>query len=353
MSEFESSTVANDNIDIYSDPDIIIERLEPRNENELRVQLKGISVDNSVVNALRRIIMMDIPIYAFHRSNIFIDVERCKYMYNNDLIYNQIETLPIFDVPNYFDLEDPDTFMPTEVMKRIFGQFKKSNYEETEDIKSDSKKKLLKIDLSVNIKNNTNDFRYVTSHDLVLKIGGQISESYKIRDPIAIIVLKPGEEFSLKAEANLGISKMHAMYEATTNAIHEELSPTKFILWYETLEQLDKELIFSKACVILSKKLNNLREFILTNYDERDSDEIVEIELYGEDDTLGNLIATTLQKCFFVTKAAYAKPHPFISQILISYQLSEHAEIGPIQVLLDSIDYLVKLFTHLNDIWNE
>ena len=64
-----------------------------------------------------RTIMMSIPIYGFHRSNIHIEVEKSKNMYNNDLIYNQIETLPIFDIPNYFDLENPETFLSNDVMK--------------------------------------------------------------------------------------------------------------------------------------------------------------------------------------------------------------------------------------------
>ena len=38
------------------------------------------------------------------------------------MIYNQIETLPIYDIPNYFDLENPELFLPDNIMRTIFGK---------------------------------------------------------------------------------------------------------------------------------------------------------------------------------------------------------------------------------------
>ncbi|XWV25199.1 dna directed rna polymerase subunit [Tupanvirus deep ocean] len=343
------STITNDRIDIYGDIDVTIRKLQPTNENEFRIEIEGNSVDYSVVNALRRTVMTDIPIYAFHRSNIFIEVKKSRHMYNNDLIYNQIETLPIFDIPNHFDLENPEIFLPTDVMRNLFGNFIQEKYmeEPSEEEKSvtEQNKRLFKIELSINVKNNTGADKFVSTHDAVLKIDGKTTNSYLIRKPICILVLKPTEEISLRAEANLGISKMHASYEATTNAIHDEITPTKYHLWYETLEQLDKNLIFTKACIILTKKLENLRTFIKNKYtEERDVSEKIEIQLFGEEHTLGNLLATILQKCEFVERAGYYMPHPFINQITVSYQLNRKSKIGPIQVFIDCVDYLTRLF---------
>jgi DNA-directed RNA polymerase subunit L len=343
------STVPNDRIDIYADPDITIRKLNPTNDKELRIELEGKSIDVSIVNALRRTILMNIPIYAFNRSNIFIEVKKSRHMYNNDLIYNQIETLPIFDIPNYFDLENPETFLPTDVMKKLFGKFIQEKYtEEKTDVETPSEdinKKMFKIELSINIKNNTGSDKFVNTHDAILKVDGKISNSYQIRKPICILVLKPTEEISLRAEANLGISKMHASYEATTNAIHVEITPMKYHLWYETLEQLDKHLIFTKACIILTKKLEYLRNFIVNKYNEENNiSEKIEIQLFGEDHTLGNLLATVLQKCDFIDKAGYYMPHPFIDQITITYQLNPKSKIGPILVFTDCINYLIKVF---------
>lgn len=343
------SDVPNDVLDIYATPDIHIKKIKTENINEFRIELEGNSVDNSVVNALRRTCDMSIPIYAFHRSNIFIELDKSRHMYNNDLIYNQIETVPIFDIPNYFDLENPEIFLSNEVLKNLFGNFIQKKYEESGIEESneqiDDNKKLFKIELSINAKNNSDVDKFVSTHDTILKVNGQISNSYKIRRPISILVLKPSEEISLRAEANLGISKINAIYEATTNVVLEEISPMKYQLSFETLEQLEKNVIFLKACVILEKKLENLKKYIMKKYqNEVDIPNKIEILLYGEDHTLGNLIATTLQKCDFIEKAGYNMPHPFIDQIIIIYQIKNKSKIKPIDALIDTINYLVKLF---------
>lgn len=357
---FESD-IKNDSIDVYGDPDVSLKELAGENELEFRIKIKGRSIDNSIVNAIRRTILVHIPIYGFYRTRIFIENDKSRNMYNNDLIYNQIETLPIYDVPNFFDLENPETYLPDEIMKSIFGRFIQHRYDEPEESQFDgdgdeslntkntklpnnSNKKLFKIELSINYKNVTSNDKFIDTHDAVLKIDGKIVNSYMKREPISILVLKPNETISLRAEANLGISKIDAAYEATTNAYYKEISSMEYDLSYETLGQLSKELIFEKACLILIKKLELLSKFIEKNYKEKSiTSELIEIQLYGEDHTLGNLLTTALQKSNLVSEAGYAMPHPFSDQIVINYKVSKKAKIGPIQVMLDVIDYLIRV----------
>lgn len=340
------SPIKNEEIDIYAVPDIKTKEIKTDNDKEMRIIIEGNNVDYSIINSLRRTILMYIPIYGFHRSNINIEVDKCKYMYNNDLIYNQIETLPIYDVPNYFDLENPETYMSNEVIKSLFHKFiPEEIVSDNENKTIDAKKKLFKIELSINLKNTDNSDKFVTTHDCILKIDGKISDSYKIRKPICIIVLKPTEEISLRAEANLGISKLYASYEATTNAIHIEHNTRTYEIMYETLEQLDKKIIFSKACIILIKKLENLSKFIKDKYgEEKNKNELIEIEIYGEEHTLGNLLATTLQRCKYISSAGYVLPHLFSDQIIIRYRVVPKSKVEPIQILIDVINYLINVF---------
>lgn len=364
------SDLPNDEIDIYANPDVNIKKIEPETEDEFRIELSGTSIDDSVVNALRRTILLHIPIYGFHRSNIFIEVDKSRNMYNNDMLYNQIEMLVIFDIPNYYDLEDPETFLSTKIMKTLFGKFIQERHEDEDDendenqiheeetkndeeeTKNDEeKKRLFKIELSINVKNKTINDIAVSTHDAVLKINGKIVDSYRKRSPMDIIFLKPTEEISLRAEANLGIAKIHASYEATTNAILNEISPTKYILYYQTLGQLDNDMIFSKACTILIKKFEYLQRYISKKYKkEHEITETIEIPILGEEHTLGNLLSTVLQKCKFVEKAAYVMQHPFIDEMTIVYKLTSKSKIGPIQVLVDSIGYLIKLFKSIRQL---
>lgn len=281
-------------------------------------------------------------------------------MYNNDMIFNQIEMLPIFDLPNYYDITDPEVFMSNEVMKKLFSKFIPEKYieeEKTDKTKEnvndvDSNKKLFDIELTLSAKNNTNDYMFVSTHNATLKIDNKISNSYMKKDPISIMVLKPGENISLSATANLGIAKMHAIYEATTNAISLEHSSTCYEIIYESLGQLDKNIIFIKACTILVKKLEALRQYLRKKYSdpaEYQDMEMIEIELYGEDYTLGYLITTALQKCEYTTKAGYTMVHPLTDSITIRYVVDKKSKKDQIEVILDVIQYLMNLFNKIMD----
>jgi len=255
----EKIETPKDKIDLTGPIRIKINIIPSKIENEFKIFLEGQCIDHSIVNTIRRTILTQIPIYGFHRANVSIDHEKCHYMYNNDFIYNQIETLPIFDVQNDYDLENPELYLTNKIIKKIFGHFYELDKQEEEE-EREKPKKMLNIELFINYKNKSNDYKYIDSHDCILKINGKEVDSYKKRKPICIFVLKPGEEAYLKATANLGIAKLYASYEATTNVIHIQHSPDKYELKYETLEQLDKQVIFIKACVILSKKIGKFEK---------------------------------------------------------------------------------------------
>jgi len=344
---FESD-VTNDTVDIYSEPKLKLKQIMGTDPDEFCVQIEGDCIDCSVANAIRRTILMRIPIYGFHRHNIHVENEKCHNMYNNDMIYNQIETLPIFDIPNYFDLDDPEIFLPDDVMKEIFGKFirpKNMSVEDEPREKPDPNKRLFRMEFILNVKNNTDTYKFVSTHDAILRIDGKNSNTYTKKDPISILVLKPAEEISLRAEANLGISVMTAIYEGTTNVVSKEITSKKYEIIYESLGQLSSSMIFQKACTILIKKLENLNKYIKNKYQtEPDRVEYMVIQLYGEEHTIGNLIGTTLQKCEFIQEAGYKKPHPFVEEVIIKYKLKPKSKIGPIKVFTDVVIYLIKLF---------
>lgn len=368
--DFYDSNLENDRIDIYGNPDVHVRKLEsdPKIPQELQVEISGKNIDNSVVNAIRRTILMSIPIYGFHRSNIHIDTEKSIHMYNSDMIYNQLETLPIFDVSNLFDLENPELYLPTDILKNLFGSYlriggtaqtnreKTFSLEGTDTTKSpiitDAKKHLSRIELVINYKNNTDKDHFLSTHDAIIRVDGKVSDSYTKRDPICILVLKPDEEISLRAEANLGIAHIHAIYEATTNAVAKEITLSKYVIIYETLEQLDKHVIFTKACLILERKLQHLKKYIQDQYTDKDvalpeNDEMIELRLIGEDYTIGYLLATALQKCSLIEKAGYAQVHPFNREVIIHYKLFPKTKQTPIQVLLDTLSYLITLYNKI------
>ena len=218
------------------------------------------------------------------------------------------------------------------------------------DQKLDAGKKLLQIEMSINCRNTTDTYKFVSTHDAVLKIDNKVSNNYRNKKPISILVLKPGEELSMRAEANIGISKVHAAYEATTNVYFIEHSTMKYDFFYETLGQLSCDMIFTKSCTILIKKLETLVVFIKNKFPtEPETAELVEIELYGEEHTLGNLLATALQKCDKIREAGYRMPHPFTDMVVIRFRLAAKTKSGPISVFNEVVAYLIRVFEYIRD----
>jgi DNA-directed RNA polymerase subunit L len=336
------SNKKNDVIDVEKPGIVDLEILSPEEGDAFAIKLSGKSMDYSIVNAIRRTVLGSIPIYAFHRSDIHVDRAETYNMYNNDMLYQQIETLPIFNLPNHFDVEDPELYLPNDMLKKLFGKF-------TRDKLTDeyAGKNLFHIEMTVTVVNNTAEYRHVDSHDIELRVDGKIVDSYKIRDPITLIVLKPEEKVSLVANAVLGISYMNSIFDATTVAYHNEIDDNTYVLKYNTLGQLNKKLIFKKACVIMMKKLENLKTFIEETYIGEKTDDSIDIDLYGEDHTLGNLLTTALQKCKYTIRAGYYMPHPLEMKVTLSYQVVKGKKVIP--VLLLCIVYLVTIYKNLTD----
>lgn len=199
----------------------------------------------------------------------------------------------------------------------------------------------------LSVKNNTTNFLDVNSHDIVLSVNGKISNSYKIRDKITLFFLKPTESLHLEAVATLGIWKLNAIYAPITIPYYELINDNRFVLKFETKGQMTKDSVFLKSCIIMQKKLRNIKNFLKTNYTERKIEETIFIELYGEEDTIGNVLANILQKSGEIIMAGYIRPIPSVYKIDISYKLRPDSKYKPIQLLLNCIDYAILVFAHL------
>lgn len=341
--DITDSDVPNDVLDIYSKPEIKVTELKPSYHKELFIQLEGYGVDVTVVNAIRRTIMDEIPVYGIHRSNIKVEHKRNKCIYDNDTIYCQFESLPIFDIPNDFELESPQLYLNTPELKTEFRTF-------VQDIDLNSEiepyvptKKPSKIELTLSYQNTSNESRYVSTHDITLRIDDKVVDNYKKHPKVDIFGLRPGQEIHVKANAVLGIAKYNAIWEAATFAYHNEISPTKYTLKYETIGQLHQKDIYNKSLKILVAQLSSLQ-----NYVEKTVKPVggirFEQTLKGVNDTLGGVITRTLQKCTLVRVASYVKEHAFIDSIIISFALEDESK-DPVTVFLDALTYLRKLFT--------
>ena len=72
--------------------------------NYLHLKFKGDSINHVLINSIRRIILEDIPGFAFDIDKI--NIKSNTSVYNNDYIKNRIENFPIFGLDNSFDINE-------------------------------------------------------------------------------------------------------------------------------------------------------------------------------------------------------------------------------------------------------
>jgi len=73
---------------------------------------------------------------------------------------------------------------------------------------------------------------------------------------------------------------------------------------------------------------------------DNENGNIMTFKLYNEDDTLGNLISTGLQRHKDILTAGYCKPHNLINEIEISFKTKKDHQ----KILINIIEYYISLF---------
>jgi DNA-directed RNA polymerase subunit L len=369
---YKKSDNPSDDID-FKKVDVKVKiKINKEDENEIKVDLIGRSVDYAISNSIRLVIALYIPVFCFHRTKLKVEKKESGYSnsYNNDKIETIMENCPIYDIEFDEYIMDPETYLPTEVHKTMYSSFIQETYEDIKDIENKSlagvlinkdgtygssdaeNNKIPKVLFSLSKINNDPVLTiFATSHDGKLTINGKSSNSYRNKPRIDLFMLRPGESINLTAEAVLGISIINGIYNATTYPVSLEETENHYVIKYATLEQSSPKKIFKKACAILIRKLELLLEFIAGNYrDKITKDQMVEININGEEHTMGNLLSTTLKKSKDISEASYTMKHQLVNNITIQYKLEEKSKLtDPIDALLDVMQYLIDLYSAILD----
>ena len=295
-----------------------LEKIKFKNGNssqKLHVNLKGNLVNTVFVNTLRRVCLDLIPFIAFNKDDI--DIMKNTSIYNNDIIRLRLSTFPLIELKN-----------TSELINHI-NDFEQNKYSE------DSFEKL-SIFFSKN--NDTNEVINVTTDDCQFYLGDKkIDSIYKV--PLLITKLKQGEEIRGSCKSSIGIGLHNGIYCSVQRCCYEELKDNEFIFKIESRGQISEEEIMKRACMIIVKKLQLIKE--------RFSDKIIngneiELLLQNEDHTLGNLITSYLQNNNNVTYAGYKIDHPLQREVEIILKTNGSKKLKTI--FLETLDTIISHF---------
>jgi DNA-directed RNA polymerase subunit L len=335
------------------------------------------NIDVSYVNAIRRTILSDIPIVVFktspyeeNKANIFINTSRL----NNEIVKQRLSCIPIciknleeFPIKNYLleiDVENKtDTSIIVTTKDFKIKDISKNTYLEDNDVKQLFPPYIpptgngeyyidflrLRPKLTDEIPGEriklTCEFSIGTSReDSTFNVTGTCSYGFtpnpeKIEEQLEIRKQKWKDE---------GMTEQKIKFEAANWKLLEGMRyviKNSFDFIIESVGIYDNEEIIIKACIILYKKLSELKQSIEQNQIEIiKSDNTLEnsydVILVNEDYTIGNILNHELYKIFytdlkFINYVGFKKIHPHDSDSILRISLVNKSQgISSIETML-------------------
>lgn len=309
---------------------------QKNSDSSLTLGISGDSVDHSVVNALRRVVLTDIPIYGFYRS--YMEIEKNTSIFNNDQMRLRLGMIPIPKLSTNIDFLDKKHYP---YISGVYGSIKPDK--EIEKHPDDD----MDIHLYITASNPEQDELNVTSNDCKVYVNlEEKADVYDSENPLLIIKLRRNEEFKCHLSAKLGIAKLNNCWASVGTCYYDRIADNNYTFTMESLGQLSETEIFQKACRIILFKLETTRDFFkaLPPDEETKSDKLI-VKMEGENHTLGNLLTTTLQRHQKVLEAGYKMEHPSVDEIVIEITGDK---TKPLKIMFEVIDYLKELFEKLS-----
>jgi DNA-directed RNA polymerase subunit L len=283
--------------------------------SKLSIDFKGKDVNHVLLNTLRRVAQDDLPTYAWCRESITINEN--STIFNNDMMRLRLSQLPVLNTKLDLFYLDP-------------VYWKGVNYADPKRPKHASEKL---IEMQINIYNDTQNTRVVTTNDIrYYEDGEEIQNKYNKDCPVTLIELKPSDTFKCTSKAVLGVGEVNNIWSSVSNMYYDDHTTNEatgelikqeipyITLSIESQGQQDEYMILLKACKFIKKKIIDVKNEI----DKRvKSKEInpekpsIQLELVNEDHTIGELINYYFQNHKDIIFSGMAKTDHLIKTITI------------------------------------
>ena len=310
--------------------------------SELVLNFSGKSVTPELVNTVRRLTLDHVPMYAFHRNNIYI--EKNTSIFNNDQMKLHLSQIIIPNLVNniyYLDQE----------------------YWDQVDFSNPNRKKHPQdtrlLEMYIHGENKTvENIDITTNNSKIFEDGIQLPNKFNEKYPRLIIQLRPGEIFSCRRVASLAIGKLNNIWSATRNAYYsyesEDINgdingdPKEIIFHIHSHNQMDEYEILYKSCLVLKIKLENIKNNITETFKKPEYKNInkITIILENEDHTIANLLNTYLQLNKNVVFCGLSKPNLLIDRMVIKLEVNHD---DPLKEILLTIEHIDAIFESIKE----
>lgn len=344
-------------------------------------------IDVSIANAIRRVILAEIPTVAVSFDAYNIENNDVRILTNTTSLHNEFMSHRLSLIPLYMSADEIDNYDPK------------------------------KYTFKISKKNTSNKNLVITSKDIIVydeekkSIDDTLSKRMFPPDPIThehilITILKPnnynqsiGEEFVAEFKARMGIAKKHARWcpvstctyfniideKKASHALDQYLKtksfaneddkikfvnnfnilekqrhfikniydePSAFTFTIESECMLSPTYLVSKALQILISKLENMANTVDIQC-IHDSQNLFMLQVDNEDHTLGNLYQSLIYNMYVREKRdvefiGYFQPHPLEQYIVFKVKFLKSMNENDVKEFVKSS--CSKLVRHINEI---
>ena len=305
--------------------------------SRLEFNITGPEINYVIVNTLRRMVLSDVPIYAFSEFTF----TKNNSIFHNNFIKNQIKNMPVWGIDN--KIEYYEKVKVNKAEKAVEIEDLEDNVELSVDKKVDSTS-LDQLTMYVDYENKSNDNYVVTTNDAKFYFAQkQIENPYK--NNIQIVKLQPKQYISFNVVTSIGIEKENTIYSPVSICVYEQKSDNDFRFIIESKGQLTEKRILKVAILNLLKKLQDISDQVAETSTSKE--ESGEIQINKEDHTFGNLLTHGLQNHKNISFAGYNMPHPLEKRVVISYKLKSGNFVDIFKSLVKDF---IELFTKIDKV---
>lgn len=303
--------------------------------SRLEFNITGPEINYVIVNTLRRMILSDIPIYAFSEFTF----TKNNSIFHNNFLKNQIKNMPVWGIDN--KIEYYEKVKVNKAEKTVEIEDLEDNVELSVDKKVDSTS-LDQLTMYVDYENKSNDIYVVTTNDVKFYFAQkQIENPYK--NNIQIVKLQPKQYISFNVLTSIGIEKENTIYSPVSICVYEQKSENDFRFIIESKGQLTEKRILKVAILNLLKKLQDISDQVAETSTSKE--ESGEIQINKEDHTFGNLLTYGLQNHKNISFAGYNMPHPLEKRVVITYKLKSG---NFVDIFKNVVKDFIELFTKID-----
>ncbi len=332
-----------DNIDIS----VSIKSFRPHDgirRGRIELICEGKDCNDQFINAIGRIAVKRIPVYAFAKE--LIKIERINpetgyhdsIPFNHDMMRNRLKNTPVMNIDTGF------AFLHERYWKNV-------DYLNPAREKHEAEKR---IEVYIDAKNNESEenpdvILNVTTNDMKLYIDDVLTNVYDKEYPLLLISLKPKEAFKCSMKAVLGIGINDTCWDACSNFCYDqETLPGKTIVKIESASRFNEFILIERSLEYFRLRTKMLKDeinrmFLL----ETNSTNRFQITIKDEDHTMGEPINYEIQSHPDIMKSSNSKPDHLVRQIVIDVVAFEKEKL--LNAIMQSMDNLIAKIDHFDD----